>query len=259
MRELRNVVEEHRHRAFIGDARVVRPERIVRHRRAVVVRRDDEHRVGAALRRILRATHALARRLGARAREEPAISGNERTRELGEAKALVLIEQRGLAGGASDEHAREASGDVRLDVRAEGTAREITARVVERRDDGAENPRQRFRHGGGQGLFRSRRSPAVESVEPPSREIERAVSSNTDSAASSLATGVKKLRKTVLPQRTHGSSAGGVVVKNISLPQVMQISVSIPPSLSFFAIESTPKRVCDMTCKTSAAVQCACC
>jgi hypothetical protein len=82
----------------------------------------------------------------------------------------------------------------------------------------------------------------VESVEPPSSEMERVVSSSSDSATSSLATGVKKLRKTVLPQREHGSSAGGFVVKNISFPQVMQMSVSIPSELSLLAIERTPQK-----------------
>jgi hypothetical protein len=49
-----------------------------------------------------------------------------------------------------------------------------------------------------------------------------------DSVASSRTVGVKKLRNTVPPHLEQGSSLGGLLVKNISLPHVMQTSVSIP-------------------------------
>jgi hypothetical protein len=59
-------------------------------------------------------------------------------------------------------------------------------------------------------------------------ELERVVSSSIDSVASSCTVGVKKLRNTVPPHLEQGSSFGGLLVKNISLPHVMQTSVSIP-------------------------------
>jgi len=70
--------------------------------------------------------------------------------------------------------------------------------------------------------------------------MERVVSSSIDSVASSRTVGVKKLRKTVLPHREHGSFAGGLVVKNISFPQVMQMSVSIPSGPLAFDIVAAP-------------------
>src|SRR5665213_262626 len=242
MRILRDVVEQHRHGALVGDARVVSPERVLGHRRAIVMRRDNEHRIGSTLCRVSRAAHALARGFSAGSGEEPAIGWHEWASELGEPKPLVLVEKRGLARGTGHEHTREPGREMRLDVRAECAAREVAALLLECRDDGAEDARQRFRHGGGQGLFRSRMSPAVESGEPPSKVIVRPVSSSIDSVASSGVIGVKKLRKTVPPHFVHLLSAGGFASKNISLPQVMHTIVSIPFGPSAFAIALLHRR-----------------
>ena len=57
----RNVVQHYGDRTFVGDAEIVPPQRLVGHGRAEVVRRHDEDRVHAALRRALRVRQRRAR------------------------------------------------------------------------------------------------------------------------------------------------------------------------------------------------------
>src|SRR5690348_13135291 len=117
-------------------------EYIRRHRRAVVMRRDDEHSIRATRRGVLGQANRVARRFRARANDQRLVLRENLAGDLDERRALGFVEQRGFTGRAGDHDATQAGVEMSADVERKRRGVDVTVRC-ERRDERSEDSVER--------------------------------------------------------------------------------------------------------------------
>ena len=144
---LGDVVEHHRQWALVGHGTIVRPKRLDVHRVRVVVRSDDEHRIGAGGFRIGATLQCLARGLRAGTHEQHAVARRCATRRFEQYAPLIIGEERRFAGRAAHDDAVQSGANERVDVSCERGHVEVFRLLVERCDDGSEYALESDCHG----------------------------------------------------------------------------------------------------------------
>src|SRR5678815_1445514 len=99
----RHAIEQHRHPRRVSNSRVVIDERLLRHRRTIKIRRDDEHGFCARSRRVFDLLDGVDSALLSGAYDQNRVS--RRARDFDDFEILTLVEMNALPGRTEDNEA----------------------------------------------------------------------------------------------------------------------------------------------------------